>query len=160
MRTIKFRGKRCDNGEWVYGHYLESTKTWHGCHPHKAWILTDAMTNGGFFALLGRHAVINESVGQFTGLYDKNGEEVYEGDILRYPAEDKFDEENFVSFEVFWHDNDCAYNHVGWQMNRHHFHGNICGTRDISTFLPKYTKKMVVIGNIHDNPELLKGGEK
>ena len=161
MRTIKFRGKRCDNGEWVYGYYARlrnEFKEWHCIMTEK-----DASENyikdcNGYYMLY--TPVNHNTVGQFTGLLDKNGKEIYEGDILRYPAEDKFDEENFVSFEVFWHDNDCADNHVGWQIDRRHFHGCICGTRDISTFLPRYTKKMVIIGNIHDNPELMKGGEE
>lgn len=161
MRTIKFRGKRCDNGEWVYGYYAmlrNEFKEWHCIMTEK-----DASENyikdcNGYNMLY--TPVNHNTVGQFTGLYDKNGEEIYEGDILRYPAKDKYHEENFVSFEVFWHDNDCADNHVGWQIDRRHFHGCICGTFDISTFLPRYTKKMVIIGNIYDNPELLEGDEQ
>lgn len=161
MRTIKFRGRRIDNNEWVYG-YLYSLQLPNG---EACMILTqdnNHLDNSlkpkyhlAFTLWVDLFIVNPVTVGQFTSLYDKNGKEIYEGDILRYPAEDKFDEENFVSFEVFWHDNDCADNHVGWQMDRHHFHGNICGARELSRFLPKYTNKMVVIGNIHDNPELL-----
>lgn len=148
MRAIKFRGICCHCDEWAYGNLVDYGE--------------DELPEIQGFDVF--HEGIDEwkdvtverdTVGQFTGLYDKNGKEIYEGDILRYPAEDKYDEENFVSYEVFWHDNDCADCHVGWQMNRHHFHGHICGTIGISTFLPKYTKKMVVIGNIHDNPKLL-----
>lgn len=61
-----------------------------------------------------------------------------------------------VSFEVFFHDNDCCERHIGWQMNRIHFQGNICGTGRDPQFKPSTTAQMVVIGNIHDNPELLK----
>ena len=145
MRTIKFRGKCCHSDAWVFGdlevNRLDERTLIHTYYDDKRYHC--------------QCDVRADSVGQFTGLYDKNGKEIYEGDILRYPAKDKSQEENFVSFEVFWHDNDCADNHVGWQIDRRHFHGCICGTRDISTFLPRYTKKMVIIGNIHDNPELL-----
>lgn len=149
MRTIKFRGKCCHSDAWVFGdlevNRLDERTLIHTYYDDKRYHC--------------QCDVRADTVGQFTGLYDKNGKEIYEGDILRYPAKDKYEEENFVSFEVFWHDNDCADNHVGWQIDRRHFHGCICGTRDISTFLPRYTKKMVIIGNIHDNPELQEGGE-
>lgn len=64
MREIKFRGKRIDNGEWVYGD-LSQTK-------HKKFIDND----------YDRARVFPETVGQYTGLRDKNGREIYEGDIV------------------------------------------------------------------------------
>lgn len=153
MRTIKFRGKASHNGEWLYGDLINIHGKYHILGED------DMREDGHHVTQDGDRPtwVEPDTIGQFTGLLDKNGEEIYEGDILRYPAKDKYQEENFVSFEVFWHDNDCADNHVGWQIDRRHFHGCICGTFDISTFLPRYTKKMVIIGNIYDNPELLKG---
>lgn len=148
MRTIKFRGKCCHSDAWAYGNLVD-----YGEDEYPEIQGFDVFCEGR--DVWQEPIVERDTIGQFTGLYDKNGKEIYEGDILRYPAKDKSQEENFVSFEVFWHDNDCADNHVGWQIDRRHFHGCICGTRDISTFLPRYTKKMVIIGNIHDNPELL-----
>lgn len=100
--------------------------------------------------------VDKETIGQFTGLLDKNGKEIYEGDILRKPAKEQWEIKNFVGYEVFWHDNDCADNHIGWQMNRHHYNGCLCGTTDFVRCLPKYCCQMEIISNIHDNPELLK----
>ena len=94
---------------------------------------------------------------QYTGLKDKNGVEIYCGDLLRFPAKKKsWEETNFCVREVFWHSNDCADKHVGWQMNRCHGQGS-CGSDGKWAFmLPKYTKQMIVIGSIHQNPELLK----
>lgn len=113
MREIKFRGKRVDNCEWVYGNYV--------------WF-----TGNGFKE---HHKVIPESVGQYTGLVDKNGVGIYEGDIVR---QTHFGNEiEFVLFE-----DGCFVVKSDYTL-----------TSIISDFKKE---KIEVIGNIHDNPELLK----
>jgi uncharacterized phage protein (TIGR01671 family) len=72
MREIKFRGKRIDTGEWVYGHYLKSAST---------FIAVDGGLVDGHFEL---YEVDPETVGQFTNCYDKNGKEIWEGDVIQY----------------------------------------------------------------------------
>lgn len=71
-RQIKFRGKRLDNGEWVYGD-LEYNRARNIARIH-------TYDDDGEYLM--QHLVEHESVGQFTGITDESGKEVYEGDIL------------------------------------------------------------------------------
>ena len=146
MRTIKFRAKKTTTDGWVYGSLVYSNDLDAAIYYQKG--------NGSVKSM--DWVYVNpETIGQFTGLLDKNGKEIYDGDILRFPAKYEYEKENFVAFEVFWHDNDCAQSHIGWQMNRLHFQGCICGYSGLETFLPEWTSRMEIIGNIHDNPELI-----
>lgn len=132
MRTIKFRAKT-PNGEWVYGHYstggfIHADGTETARHLIHAEMLYD---------------VDSETVGQFTGLHDRDGREIYEGDILRR-------KDGGASLIVEFRHGAFGYEYCGefhaWAGN-HNF-----------TFNPFDTDvDFCVIGNIHDNPELLKG---
>lgn len=121
MRTIKFRGKDIETGEWVYGDlHIRSAFA----HIH---------TDEG-----ARYKIDTDSIGQFTSLYDKNGKEIYEGDILDF---------NGLKIEIRFVRGVFALLCDG------NLDEELCG--DCRTDL--FAK---VIGNIHDNPELLKGGDE
>ena len=138
MRTIKFRGKRVDNGEWVYGYVyqVESVDCWF-------------MDQGNTVS----HRVKPETVGQFTGkiIYDEycndDGEvirtqqEVFEHDIICYLRE-----KGGVGYGVVEYDEECCEFRI--YDNKEHYIESLG-----NVFL------IALVGNIHDNPELLGGGE-
>lgn len=136
MRDIKFRGKRLDNGEWVYGYYFESFTG----IPY-IMVLHDHILSITEF-----YEVDPSTVGQYTGLKDKNGKEIYEGDICRDSKGD--------IIEIVWMDTH------GWGCKIHK--GCVLST-GLTFPLWQYDncqkngyRQLEVIGNKQDNPELLK----
>lgn len=136
MREILFRGKRLDNGEWVEGNLFVSD------------------TNGRAYILAGSRIVTIEweidpsTVGQYTGQKDKNGKRIFEGDIMKqkditYQGEIQIEGEKYL----------VASSSGCWF--------GICKKTDYKSaiFLSELCNTGEVIGNIHDNAELLKGGE-
>lgn len=121
MRKIKFRAKRSDDGKWVFGDLT---------HEYRITRDKDIPC-----IRVARYNIDESSIGQFTGLLDKNGKEIYEGDIYRYDNPDSINE---VSY--------CA-------------GGGFAGF-DLTPAIHSENRLLdvEVIGNIHDNPELLKGG--
>ena len=144
MREILFRGEKY-NGEWAHGYYVQANNSWHGHGKHKEWIVCSACANGGWFALQEKHAVIPETVGQYTGLKDKNGKKIFEGDIVRLT--DEHNEMEWAAVVVFGNPNG-DYN-WGWQLNAiEEFDGN----KDILLWVDMEESGAYceIIGNIHD----------
>ena len=130
MREIKFRGKRLD-GIWIYG------DLWHRPYT-KDWV-----TIVSFMEDTGGFVVIPETVGQYTGLKDKNGIEIYEGDIVENTTQTVYLGDKF---EVVWNKN-----YAGYQLMSNGFTSNIPLIQNFMSYK--------VIGNIYENPELLKGDQ-
>lgn len=153
-RVVKFRGKRCKDGEWVYGSYVESDTSWSKGRPHKSWILPSPMTNGGWFSIRNAYPVIDETVCQFTGLVDKNGNEIYEKDIIKainYYSK-TINKQKPKTGYIAWLAQECGFVIVWKEYDSRLGHRNRGSGYD-------YDNSIEVIGNVFDNPQLLKGGD-
>ena len=149
-REIEFRGQRCSDGKWVYGYYVESKTSWRGYKPHKSWIVSGAISNGGFFNILGRYAVNDDTVGQFVGLVDKNGVKIFEGDIVECVSWNEYFSKDGQPMEQFRRKMYVDFRRGGFKMVEPMPEPMKDNEWDII-----YNGDIVVIGNIHNNPELL-----
>lgn len=143
MREIVFRGKDIDNKGWVYGALVQQQG-----HPlgEKTLIISYSNYQHGDFSEAVIHEVDSATVGQYTGLVDKNGNRIFEGDIIKH----------IVTSDTRWEAI------VKWDNDGARFLGLIIGNEPRIMYvgmIDKNNKSVVaVIGNIYDNPELLKDG--
>lgn len=156
MREILFRGKRVDNGEWVEGDIHKNTE-FSKAHIHPSG---ERVMN---------FEIIPETVGQYTGLTDKNGRKIFEGDIFKFDDEvwescytscgteyDSFEVENYG---VVGFDEDMArFDFIKYKFNENSVEADLHENHIVD--FSEFVSELEVIGNIHDNPELIGGEEK
>ena len=139
MKEILFRGKRVDNGEWVFWNAFGYITTQNG----KQRPLVEKTKNSvRFYTDINRIKIRKESVGQYTGLTDKNGKKIFEGDICKT---------YFESYTRRWEEVGVVTEFCGA------FGIESADGKHFRAFINKsiYTRSHEVIGNIYDNPELL-----
>ena len=127
MKEILFRGKRKDNGEWIEGFYFQKKNPFSEYGEPIRHFISDLPPFGA--------EVIHETVGQYTGLKDKNGKRIFEGDVVRAKRID--------NYEIYT-------GYVVWGKGCFDIKIKKMNKPAIDLF-----KDFEVIGNIHDNPELL-----
>ena len=145
IREIKFRGKDICTGEWVVGYFVGTTDNVATIIP-----INNVNYDIGYVGESECSYCDTNTVGQFTGLYDKNGNEIYEGNILRYErygweSKPLVVEFKHGAFGYTYEETDCFIpfaSNVNFDFNPY--------DKDIN---------FEIIGDIHDNPELLKGGK-
>ena len=155
MREIKFRGKCIDMsndmyGKWIFGHLV--VRPIHDNSGDRYFICE---AGHKFIKCIGKmtstYEVDPETVGQYTGLTDKNGKKIFEDDIIKthYANAPKAD---FIEQVVFHNGRFCA-------MFEHNKMGMLSSLVDGIKHIPQdesvYMEFCEVIGNIHDNPELI-----
>ena len=143
MREIEFRGKRLDNGEWVYGSLFNTIWRYHEDKSRVCYIFPDDMIDAidgdnweDFADVAEDYEVDPATVGQYTGLKDRDGKKIYEGDIILQRGYNRMKPMSVIfeqgAFITGWHS------------------GSSTQTRPMLI-----QKRCEIISNIHDNPKLL-----
>ena len=134
MREFLFRGKRVRNGEWVEGFYFN--RNWEQIIHH--FIKYETWDEG-----MVTNEAIPETVGQYTGLTDKNGKKIFEGDIVKTKY-GRLCVVEWLSTQCF-----CGFDLTVYDFD---FNSNTKAPGGWDLYFPE---NLEIVGNIHDNPELL-----
>lgn len=153
MKDILFRGKRVDNGEWVEGYYYESKIS--GCFILSPKIKVRKKDGAVIKDSFEVAEVIPETVGQYTGLTDKNGKKIFDGDIISAITLDTGKEQTAVVCFGNFIDENNGDEYIGFFIE---FDG--IKTTITQLAMEECKNRIEVIGNIHDNLELLQEYEK
>lgn len=153
MREILFRGKRIDNGEWVYGYYCGPV----GIDASNEICDINDLTGS-------RLDVDPDTVGQYTGLTDKKGRKIFEGDVIRHAERCDYNcwEESLEHPEAYddeEYDPDFRYSVVKWFGENEYPAFDIDPSdfecNGLSGLLADDDFVFEIIGNIHDNPDMV-----
>jgi len=132
MRKIKFRGQLVDTKEWIFGDLIQLERDFTKVVEILDWSKVDNKSKKDL-------TVISETVGQFTGLIDKNGVEIYEGDIITFDGITAYDKP--IIGEIIFHSEKFQF-----MYGKSGAYSPLCR---VTLPIPR------VIGNKYDNPELL-----
>jgi uncharacterized phage protein (TIGR01671 family) len=145
MREILFRGKQVISDEWVEGFLVIAEDVFKPDNEKTCFIIEADASYFGFGEFSGAERVDPETVGQFTGLTDKNGKKIFEDDIVKIQIG------NIIKYGAVFYGERAA--RIGIKDST--------GEANFSFMQQPLIKQyqIIVIGNIFDNPELLKEGE-
>ena len=143
MREILFRGKRVDNGEWVEGSLVQFSE------GYCLILVPESVDTTALKAESISYPADPKKIGQFTGLTDKNGKKIFEGDIIHYSCSDVT---AIVCFGIYY-DSDSKKKATGFYVQWSE--DGIVQQDPVSDIERDKQYGGEVIGNIYDNPELL-----
>lgn len=140
-RDVLFRGKRIDNGEWVYG-YVVLLKDESGSDTY--YIYTGSLHDGGLYKVAERYEVVPYTICRYVLLKDKNCNMIFENDTVRQAADvDNDGVILYFYYKIIWDENYARFKGVDLNSNEE--------------FLFEDLEDIEVIGNIFDNPDLIGG---
>jgi len=138
-REIKFRGKSVDNGEWVYGDLM------HNAHRNERASILYVPRVIAFPGQICNVPIIKDTICQFTGLHDSDGKEIYAGDILSQG-------QDLLGVA-------CISMRYGISVKKKTTTWSLINFVLDSDFDTSVLSDVEVVGNIYDNPEMVKGGK-